>query len=768
MPLKDKIYETMHSEKLFNQTKEVVAEKTFRAINPKWLSKEAVKQGIEDLIKSGEVIVKNGVVHNNTKLLEGTFTRQENGSGYIVSYENGLGKQYYVPQSFTKNARSGDVVSFLLDKNGEGTPVGRINGVVSSSNRKAYGMVEEQNGKLVFLPEGKEFEHGIKLVQNEHAKMAVGKRCYGVITNPRRNAKEPVELKIEYQEAIFGLVQDPMSCVYAKLDEYGVTPHFSKVIEDEVAFMQPIDEQEILKRRDLRDKAFIAIDPPTCKDRDDALYKERIIKDGQLVGYKVFVAIADVSHYVKPGTAVDAEAALRGTSGYPAGMVIPMLPKKLSNDLCSLDVNEDRPVIVGEIDIDLTGEIKSYDIYEAVINVKRNFSYDEVTALHHNEKEALEKDGKFKEAVELLYEIREVLFKEATNRGMVPAEGYDPTVVLNEDKTNVEDFRNDNHIDSHDPVAQLMILFNRVAATVLNKLEIPNILRTHRSPSEKSVERLLMTLKDMGIEITLKGEEIDIKEVYKTIFKKAEKHPLKKEIHSLLIRSMRKADYTINAETGHYALALQDYTHFTSPIRRYADLVEHRLMKDLLNTLKKEEAKGRLEVTNKKLSETIDKISPLTKLKLKALSNEQELYNRAFHLTLCEKKHNEIQNVTSENCVALYMQKFVGRIMQGRITKLDKNHVIVNLFDEKDPAHSDIIEVKVPIKELKHMAGGYYLNESQTGYFTKKKSNTSYKLGDTVQVKIATADPIKREVLGTLNLEKKVEKKTTAELNLES
>ena len=404
MALQDKVYEYLHSQDLFGKAVEEAVEKTFHAVNSNSFTKEKIKEGLIDLIASGTVIIKNGVVQDNQNLIVGTFKKDDVGSGVVVSYNKGVPQEYFVPAAFIKNAENNDKVSFILERNKESKPIARITQIISSSDKTVFGTVKEENGKYIFVPESKEFPNGVELEQNEYAKLAVGKYCLATIENVRKSkfGRTPTLVKIKYQKEIFGEIENPMAGVYATLAQYDVTENFPPEIEKEVASFKKLNQDDIENRVDLRKKMFFTIDPLTCKDMDDAVCVERVIKNGVQVGYKIYVAIADVAHYVKPGTAVDAEAYQRGNSIYPAGLVAPMLPKTLSNDLCSLNANEDKPVMITEIDINNAGEILNYNIYDGVINSKHKFAYEEVSAIHHNEKEALEKFSEFKPAVTML------------------------------------------------------------------------------------------------------------------------------------------------------------------------------------------------------------------------------------------------------------------------------------------------------------------------------------------------------------------------------
>jgi ribonuclease R len=310
-----------------------------------------------------------------------------------------------------------------------------------------------------------------------------------------------------------------------------------------------------------------------------------------------------------------------------------------------------------------------------------------------------------------------------------------------------------------------MIINNRVIAKFLNDLNIANVLRTHREPSENSLERLINAFVDMGVNIQI-SEDISAEDLFKQMSKAIKNHPLKKVLYGLMIRSMRKAEYNTNKEIGHYALGLKDYTHFTSPIRRYPDLIEHRLVKEAIKIIKANATAEKQDI-NKPLSELVKTLSDSTKQKLKELSNEESLYLQAFHLSTTERTANEISMESALNCMALYMEQFVAQVKKGYISKIDKDGVIVTLADKDDIAHSDVIDVKVPLKDLKRMSGGYEINANQTSITTKKKSNVKYGLGQAVEVKILESNPITAEIKGTLDLKKEATKVTKAEEHLE-
>lgn len=755
--LKDKVLKFIDENDLHGKNTMLIVHSVFKGLDSKY-SRKKINKALDTLQEEGLWQEnKNKLKPSKESLvLKGIFTLGKYGKGRITTTVNGEKVTYYVPARNSAQAFDKSLVSFELEDRGQGrAPFAKITSVLAAKLNRLYGVVQNINGELQFLPDDTRFLGKVKLHKNELSSLAEGKKCYVTIENPRDlSLNKNVIGTIADKSQIFGNINSPIPNILSILEQAEVPMHFSKkTLQMAAQLPQVVSEEEISNVKDLRHLKFTTIDPETCKDMDDAVYAEKWYKNGIHVGYIVYEATAHVSHYVKPNTPLDQEAFTRGTSIYPAGGVIPMLPESLSNGICSLNEGEDRLALVTTMKIGKNGVISEYDICEAVINSKKKFSYEEASAIYHNDENILKKYAEFKEDITNLYEAATALEKNRKREGTLKVQGYDPTIILNDEKDKVIDYRNDNNVDSHKVIEEIMVATNHVIAKTFSRLKIPNIYRIHDIPTEKKLLSMLTRVEQLGL--NYKGFEngADNKS-YQDLMALAEKHPLKKVLSQLVVRSLPKAKYDITDEIGHFALALKHYSHTTSPIRRYSDIIAHRNIIKVLD-IYKEYAKNTSININLGLSENLHLLKKYAASDLKNIQGDSYIINASEHLNAVTERAEDISRQTDHICAILHMQNHLGKSFKGYVSSVDEFEVMVTLSDKNDPEHSDIIEVMIPKQEF-NASNGVRLEKNYTQVVKNNSDEVLYSLGQEVEVKIYSADINTRKILATSDLTKEI------------
>ena len=536
--------------------------KIIKALEIKKKEEEVLPEILDHLLVQGFLTKKGNKyrvpqIEEGKEIVRGTISVHPRGFGFVNRKEADI----FVPKSFVGGAIDGDVVDLKIQGRSARGPEGEVIAVVERSRKRLAGVVVSLSKGLAHVYSSLlgEFELIPCKVPND---MRVNSGDRVVLEVQEWGQREP---KSAVLSRVLGPIADPATDIPYSIIENNLRDTFSaEVIEEASSFGQSVGKKEIEQRVDLRDLECITIDPDTAKDFDDAVSLEKTSS-----GYRLGVHIADVSHYVTAGSALDQEASLRCNSTYFPNMCIPMLPKELSENLCSLRPNVNRLTVSVFITLDKKGQTVSWEIVRSVIKSKKRFTYKEA-------KEVLDGQIKspYKALLNRLAEVCALLQKERTKRGSVQL--YVPEVVVKIDVRGAPiDIELIEYDITHQMIEECMLKANEVVAIHLAKQGKDLSYRVHESPSDESLENFSQIVSSFGFALPEKPSTHDIQEVFLKIGNS--KHaPF---LALAYIKSMRQACYSAD-NIGHYGLSLEHYCHFTSPIRRYVDLIVHRLLFD--------------------------------------------------------------------------------------------------------------------------------------------------------------------------------------------
>ena len=489
------------------------------------------------------------------------------------------------------------------------------------------------------------------------------------------------------------------------IKEYNLPNKFPKTVLNELEFIDDkIEKKDIPNRVDLRNKEIFTIDDEDAKDLDDAVSVEKL-NDGT---YNLHVHIADVSYYVKEGSSLNKEAIRRGTSVYLIDRVIPMLPAKLSNGICSLNEGEDRFTLSISINIDSKGKIISSKIYKAIINVTKRMTYNDVfEILEGKNKKILKKYENYIQHFNIMKELAIILEKRRLAKGYLDLDIPESKITLDENGIAIDVKKYEVTI-ANKIIEQFMLTANEEIAKTFYKLNSPFIYRTHERPDTAKIQELNKFLFNLGYKIELKNDKVEPKSIQK-LLKQIEGKPEEKVISTLILRTLKMAKYE-NTNKGHFGIASKYYCHFTSPIRRYPDLFVHRVISTYLNS-------------NYKIND-----KELLKLKLNSekyalLSSEKE--------QLATKLERDVEDLKK----AEYMQDKIGKEYKGIISSVTEFGLFVEL--EKT------IEVLIKFENL---GNDYYIYNEERKTLAGEKTKEIFTIGDKIKVKILEANKSTRKI----------------------
>ena len=498
--------------------------------------------------------------------------------------------------------------------------------------------------------------------------------------------------------SIIGNPQDTQTLISALLIDNGIQEKFSNEVIKEVDRIEEDFSKELENRKDLRHLNIVTIDGADAKDLDDAVYVEKTD-----LGYKLYVSIADVSYYVKEGTELDTEALKRGNSIYLVDRVIPMLPRKLSNNLCSLNPHEDKLTFTVEIDFDARGKVIGNDFYKSVIKSKYRMTYTDVNKIFEGDEELIEKYSAVYKIFTEMLELSHIIRNTKKRRGSIDFELPEIKVVLDENKL-VKKIEVRERGEAEKLIEDFMVVANEVVAEKLFWEEIPAIYRVHEDPDKAKISVLNESLAKFGYYIKNLDDLHPGK--FQTIIEKTTGLPEGYLIHKLILRAMQRARYA-NKNLGHFGLASKYYLHFTSPIRRYSDLVVHRMLGRSIERFMKEKEKAKYMSSFEVISTAISRTERIA----------DKLEEDSMKIKLIE-----------------YMQDKIGKTYIARLSGMNRNKIFMELENH--------IEVVYNVNTVRDN----FVYDEENYKITDRKNNISYTMGDTLKVIVTGASYDRMEI----------------------
>ncbi|MCD6548129.1 MAG: ribonuclease R [Thermodesulfobacterium sp.] len=554
--------------------------------------RKLVRSAIKNLLEEGKVIQikrrKYGLPENYP-VYKGKLRVHPDGFGFVETEE---GQTVFIPPRKIKNALNGDIVFVRIEKITPKGPEGSIIKVLERKQKNIIGYLLKRKRFFFVEPEDPRFPFEIYIPKK---RLHGAKREHLVVTKIIQNTSE-FGLPIGEIVKDLGDSQSLETHTWAVIYSYEL-PHLwpYKVKKELARIPSEVTPEDKEKRKDLTKIPLVTIDGENARDFDDAICVKRTKR-----GYKLWVAIADVSHYVLKNTFLDKEAYLRGTSVYFPNMVVPMFPEKLSNHLCSLNPNVERLAMVVEIDFSKDGEIIKKDFYEAVIKSHARLTYTEVKKMIvDKDKNTIQKYKDLYPMLDTAAELALILREKRLKRGSLDFDLPEPEVIINM-KGEVENIIKRERNLAHMLIEDFMIVANEAVAEYLTKREYPFLYRIHEKPDLNRFKQLAEIFLAYGIDIDYPEEITPY--FFQDLIAKFSNKPYAYLFNSLLLRSLKQAKYSPE-NAGHFGLASNCYCHFTSPIRRYPDLVVHRTLKRALRNKKPPYKDEELEVMGKFLSE---------------------------------------------------------------------------------------------------------------------------------------------------------------------
>ena len=657
-------------------------------------NREDLMQVLDALVSEGRISVtaKGKYTKYPTDVITGTFCGTQKGIGF-VTVENEE-DDIFIPESGINGALHNDLVNVRItrqaagDKRREGVIVkvlkrGLVRVVGTYEAGERFGFVVPDNQRLmrdIFIPKDGSME-----AQSGHKVIAVIDDYGDERHNPSGHIEE-----------IIGHVNDPGADIMSVVAGYEIPSEFSEEIMDYVAKLpNSVLSSEYEGRKDFRHLLTVTIDGEDAKDLDDAISIEKSDR-----GYTLYVHIADVSEYVKERSVLDCEALERGTSVYLVDRVIPMLPHKLSNGICSLNQGEDRLTLSCVMEYDYKGNQTGHEICESVINVDRRMSYTAVKKiLEDRDPEMMTEYSDFVGMFELMNELSAILREKRHKRGSIDFDFPESKIRLNEKGVPVEIKAYERNVATK-IIEDFMLAANETVAEDYFWQGNPFVYRTHDNPDPRKILELCTFINNFGYSIHVGNEEIHPKELQKLLENIAGSQE-ENLLSRLTLRSMKRAQYSTEC-SGHFGLAARYYTHFTSPIRRYPDLQIHRIIKENL--------RGKL---------TPSRISHYAEI----------LPDVAKQASVTERRADDAEREVEKMKKAEYMTAHIGEVFDGVISGVTARGLYVEL--------ENTIEGMVSAASIE---GDYYAFDDKKFELIGEKTHITYRLGERVKVKCISAD----------------------------
>ena len=701
------------TEELLKQRKEMlvqlVHDKTYVPMKLKELAmllsvpkeqRDELKEVLDILIAEGKIgISKKGKYGKAEEFaLAGTFSGHAKGFGFVTI--EGREQDVFIPADKTKGAMDGDKVQIVIEGEARGKRAeGAVLRILEHVNKTVIGFYQKNKNFGFVLPDNQKLGQDIFIPQGKDMGAVTGHKVIVRITDFGDDRKKPEGVITE----ILGHVNDPGVDILSIIKAYGLPEGFPDEVMVQVAGIpDEVEEEEKKNRLDLRHLQTVTIDGEDAKDLDDAISISKENDDHYTLG----VHIADVSHYVTENSPLDKEALKRGTSVYLVDRVIPMLPHKLSNGICSLNAGTDRLALSCLMEIDGKGNVIGHRIAETLIQVDRRMIYTAVNAIvTDRDPDVMEEYRDFVPMFDLMKELADILRERRKKRGSIDFDFPESKIILDE-KGRPVDIKPYERNAATKIIEDFMLMANETIAEDYFWQELPFLYRTHDYPDPEKMKRLGTFINNFGYTIRTQNGEVHPKELQK-LLDKIEGTPEEALISRLTLRSMKQARYTTVC-TGHFGLAANYYTHFTSPIRRYPDLQIHRIIKENL----------RRGLSDRRFAH-YDSILPEV----------------AVQCSSMERRADEAERETDKLKKCEYMSKRIGKEYDGVISGVTNWGLYVEL--------PNTVEGLIRVNDL---TGDYFVFDEEHMELVGEMTRKSYKLGQKIRVQVADTDKLTRTI----------------------
>ncbi len=688
MTVKEKLVELFKDSTLENKTiKQIFNYFGIKAA----FEKDTLRQALDELEDEGIIAYNGGKYYlfENSGLKRGTLKCHERGFAFFIPEKSG--EDYFIPAKKLNGAMQGDTVLVRRCESKRGsTDEAEVVKIVKRGKVELVGTYYAERTFGFVVPDDKGFSKDIFILPKNSLNAKNGNKVLCKIIS-YSNGKSPEGVILEIVGKKSTLETEELSVII----ESGIDTEFNQeALEQAENISDCVLPREKEGRLDLTDKLIITIDGDDSRDFDDAISLETNERGSYLLG----VHIADVSHYVKEGSAIDKQALSRATSVYFPDRVIPMLPEKLSNGICSLNEGVERLTLSCLMEVSSAGEVVNYEFASTVIRSSNRMTYKTVQKIIDGDEQLREKYSHLTQMIDNCYKLAQILYAKRKKEGSVDIESKESTIFVENGKITLE---KKERAWSNQLIEEFMLLANVTVARHCFYLDIPFVYRIHEKPTEEKIAQFCAFIKGLGIKTTWNEKNYHPHD-FNVLLEKVKDESYSGVVNSVLLRSMQKAKYSPN-DIGHFGLSFDHYCHFTSPIRRYPDLAVHRILKTVIADY---ERAGKYAGVVEEVSE---------------VSSRQE------------RVADDVERKIDDLYKCAYMRDYIGEEFEGIISGVTSFGVFVELENSA--------EGLIRLENLP--AGSYYFDEQRFCLFSEK---AQYKLGDKIKIVVANCDILTREI----------------------
>ena len=632
----------------------------------------------------------------------GTYRKNQKGFGFVKIEDQE--EEIYISRENSKNALNGDTVAIkiIAEKEGDKKQEGKIVKIVRHEKDTVVGTFQKSRNFAFVVPDDKNFGTDIFISKANWGKARDKKKVLVQILKYPEKGKNAEGKVIE----VLGGINEAGVDMLSLIKQYELPYKFpDEVVAEAKAYGDKIDPSDLPRRRDLRNDIIFTIDGEDAKDLDDAIHVEKL-ENGN---YKLDVHIADVSHYVREKTELDKEAYLRGTSIYMLGRVIPMLPRELSNGICSLNAGEDRYTLSCSMEITPKAKIVSSDIYKGVIRVTERMCYTDVQKiLDRSDETVLKRYEKYISYFDLMAELANILKAKRKENGYLNLEIPESKIILDENGVAIDVKKYETYF-ANEIIEQFMLIANETVAEKFYWLQAPFIYRNHEAPDVDKVKELNKSLYNFGYKIKISKEEIIYPNEFAKILEDVKGKDEEKVVSNIILRTLRVAKYEAENK-GHFGIASKYYCHFTSPIRRYPDLFIHRIISKYLD------------------NDYLVNDFWIKKYEKRAEKKAENCSERERVATKVEREAEDIKK-------AEFMESKIGEEYEGIVSSVTNFGIFVEL--------DNTVEGLIRYEKL---GDEYFIYNEEKRQAIGEHTGKVYQIGDKVKIRVANASKLMRQI----------------------